>query len=484
MRLRDIIRNITPREVVGSTDIEISALSYDSRTINRGDCFFAVEGVAVDGHRFITSAIERGAVAVVCHRLPETISERVTYIVVEDSQLAMGFIASAFYGEPSRELQLVGVTGTNGKTTTATLLYDLFRMAGYESGLISTVVYRIGDEQIESTHTTPDAIRLNEMMRRMVDSGCRYCFMEVSSHSIAQHRIAGLNFAGAIFSNITHEHLDYHKTFSEYIRVKKSLFDSLPKGAFALTNIDDRNGEVMVQNTRAKVYTMSLRSGADFRCKVIEMLLDGMLLRFGNDEVWVKFLGRFNASNLLAVFGAATLLGLERGELLRMMSALSSVAGRFEYTRAEDGTTAIVDYAHTPDALENVIQTIEEIRTPNQQLIVLCGCGGDRDRTKRPEMARIAARYASISIFTSDNPRHEPAEAILDEMERGVTSADRYLKIVDRGEAIKTAVMLAKAGDIILIAGKGHETYQIVGDQKHHFDDREQVAAAFAQRKK
>ncbi len=484
MKLCDILTNVEVVQIVGPRDVEILSLTYDSRVVNRGDCFFAIEGVAVDGHRFIDSAIERGASAVVCRRLPEQQREGVAYVVVENSQQAMGFIASAFYGEPSRQLKLVGVTGTNGKTTTATLLYDLFRMAGNEVGLISTVVYCVGDERIESTHTTPDAIRLNEMMRRMVDCGCRYCFMEVSSHSIAQHRIAGLHFAGAIFSNITHEHLDYHKTFAEYIRVKKSLFDMLPPTAFALTNIDDRNGEVMVQNCRAKVHTMSLRSNADFRCKVVEMLLDGMLLRFGNDEVWVRFLGRFNAANLLAVFGAATLLGIERGELLRMMSALTPVTGRFEYLRADDGTTAIVDYAHTPDALENVIQTIEEIRTPSQKLIVLCGCGGDRDRTKRPEMARIAARYASISIFTSDNPRHESPQAILDEMEQGVTPSDRYLKIVERGDAIRTAVMLAAAGDIILVAGKGHETYQIIGDEKIHFDDREQVAAAFSLRTK
>ena len=378
----------------------------------------------------------------------------------------------------------MGVTGTNGKTTTATLLYDLFRALGYEAGLISTVVYRIGSREVESTHTTPDAVRLNAMLREMVDCGCEYCFMECSSHAIVQERIRGLHFTGGLFTNLTHDHLDYHKTFAEYLRAKKLFFDALPKGAFALVNIDDRNGRVMVQNTRATVKTLSLRSLADFRCKVVEMLPDGMLLRIDGSEVWVKFLGRFNASNLLTIYAAAMMLGQRREEVLTAMSALHSVSGRLEYIRAEDGTTAVVDYAHTPDALENVLSTLEEIRRADQRIIVVCGCGGDRDRTKRPEMARIALKYASTAIFTSDNPRTEDPEAILRDMVEGLPTDARYLKIADRAEAIRTAAMMAQAGDILLIAGKGHETYQIVGTEKSHFDDREQVRINFAHRKK
>ncbi|MDE5637808.1 MAG: UDP-N-acetylmuramoyl-L-alanyl-D-glutamate--2,6-diaminopimelate ligase [Alistipes sp.] len=479
MKLSEILSDLTGVELHGAADAEIESLTYDSRRVRRGDCFFAVEGVCCDGHDYIPAAVAAGASAVVCRRLPAELAPGAAYVVTDDVQEAMGRMASAFYGHPSRELRLVGVTGTNGKTTTATLLYDLFRSLGYEAGLISTVVYRIGDRIAESTHTTPDAIRLNAMMREMADCGCEYCFMEVSSHAIVQRRIAGLHFAGGLFTNITHDHLDYHKTFAEYIRAKKRFFDDLPRTAFALTNIDDRNGEVMVQNTRAEVRTMSTRSSADFRCKVVEMLFDGMLLRFGNDEVWVGMLGRFNASNLLAVYSAALSLGADRAEVLRAMSALHSVSGRFEYLRAADGTTAIVDYAHTPDALLNVIRTIEEIRTPSQKLIVVCGCGGDRDRTKRPEMARIAAQNASTAIFTSDNPRTEVPAAILADMIAGLAPGDRYLKIADRAEAIKTAAMLAAPGDIILVAGKGHETYQIIGTEKHRFDDREQIAKAF-----
>ena len=374
----------------------------------------------------------------------------------------------------------IGITGTNGKTTTVTLLYDLFRGLGYKVGLISTVVYRIDTERIESTHTTPDAIRLNEMMARMVEAGCEYCFMEVSSHAIVQERIRGLHFTGGIFSNITHDHLDYHKTFAEYIRAKKLFFDNLPKEAFALINIDDRNGRVMVQNTRATVKTLSLQSMADFRCKILETHPDGMELRIDGREVWVHFLGRFNAYNLLCVYAAALLLGADREEVLQIMSTLHPVSGRFEFVRAADGTTAIVDYAHTPDALEKVLQTVEEIRRPGQQLFVLCGCGGDRDKTKRPEMAQIAVKYATTAILTSDNPRHEDPDAILDDMVAGLAPGDRYLRIADRAEAIRTAAMLAKPGDILLLAGKGHETYQIVGDVKNHFDDKEEALRAFA----
>ena len=482
-RLQDIISAIETIQVVGDTAVEIAALNYDSRRVAAGDCFFAVVGVQSDGHNYIAQAIERGARAVVCERLPEEAIDGVCYVQVADTNAAMADMAAAFYGHPSRELKLVGVTGTNGKTTTATLLYDLFRMLGYRAGLISTVVYRVGDRQIESTHTTPDAIRLNAMLREMVDEGCDYCFMECSSHAIVQDRIRGLQFAGGMFTNLTHDHLDYHKTFAEYLRAKKLFFDNLPKGAFALTNIDDRNGRVMVQNTRASVRTLSLRSMADFRCKVIEMLLDGMLLRLDGEEVWVKFIGRFNAYNLLTIYAAALMLGQRKEEVLTAISSLQSVSGRFEYIRAEDGTTAVVDYAHTPDALENVITTIEEIRRPDQNLIVLCGCGGDRDKTKRPEMAAIAVKHATTAIFTSDNPRTESPEAILDDMIAGVAGKENYLRITDRRQAIRTASMLAKAGDIIVIAGKGHEDYQIIGTEKHHFDDREEIRAAFATRK-
>lgn len=467
------------RRIEGQAERPISHLVYDSRRVERGDCFFAVTGTQSDGHDYISSAVAQGAVAIVCQRLPATLDPTVTYVEVEDTNAAMADLAAAFYGDPSRCLKLVGITGTNGKTTTATLLHDLFCALGHKAGLISTVVYRVGDREIEATHTTPDTIRLNEMMREMVDAGCEYCFMECSSHAIVQERIRGLHFAGGIFTNITHDHLDYHKTFAEYIRAKKLFFDGLPKGAFALTNADDRNGRVMVQNTAAETKTLSLRSAADFRCKIVEMHFDGMQLRIDGNDLWVGFLGRFNAYNLLSVYGTAVLLGEDKTEVLRAMSALHAVSGRFEYIRATDGTTAIVDYAHTPDALENVIQTIEEIRRPNQKLLVLCGCGGDRDRTKRPEMAQIAVKYADTAIFTSDNPRHESPEAILDEMVAGLKAGDRYLRIADRGEAIKTAAMLAAAGDILLVAGKGHETYQIIGSEKHHFDDKEEIRKTF-----
>ncbi len=482
--VEQLTESVGVRRTVGDMHTPVHALTYDSRTVGDGDCFFAVVGSVSDGHAYIGQAIERGARTVVCQTIPAQTHEGVCYVEVDDTNAAMAAMASAFYGDPSRELKLVGVTGTNGKTTIATLLCDLFERLGYKAGLISTVVYRTGVREIESTHTTPDTIRLNAMLREMADNGCQYCFMECSSHSIVQERIRGLHFAGGLFTNITHDHLDYHKTFAEYIRAKKLFFDNLPADAFAITNIDDRNGRVMVQNTRAAVRTLSLRSMADFRCKVVEMHLDGMLLRIDGDEVWVDFLGRFNASNLLTVYAAAMMLGQEKQQVLTAMSTLHPVSGRFEYIRAADGTTAVVDYAHTPDALENVIETIEEIRRPGQNLIVLCGCGGDRDRTKRPEMAQIAVKYATTAIFTSDNPRTEDPEAILRDMTDGLAPEARYLKIADRAEAIRTAVMLSRPGDIILLAGKGHETYQIIGTEKHHFDDREQVRKEFAAAKR
>ena len=478
-RLSELLDDVRVLEIENSLDPEIAGLEYDSRRVEAGSCFIAVVGVANDGHDYIDSAIERGAKAIVCQRMPQKRSAEVSYVVVEDSNIAMAAMAAAIYDHPSEELRLVGVTGTNGKTTTATLLYDMFTAMGYKVGLISTVVYRIGEQRIESTHTTPDAIRLNKMMREMVDQGCEYCFMEVSSHSVAQHRIDGLKFVGALFTNLTHDHLDYHGTYKEYIRAKKGFFDMLGKESWAVVNIDDRNGEVMLQNCAAKHYRLSLRSMADFNTKILEMLPNGMLLHINGKELWVKFTGRFNAYNLTTVYAAATLLGIDGIEVLTTLSMLTPVAGRFETITASDRTMAIVDYAHTPDALENVLQTIEEIRTEGQRLIVVCGCGGDRDKTKRPEMAKIAVEHATTAIFTSDNPRTESPEAILDDMVAGVAGATNYLRISDRREAIRTATMLAQAGDIILIAGKGHEDYQIIGTEKHHFDDREEVRTAF-----
>ena len=477
-KLTDILKNTPVREVCGDTAAAIGGLVYDSRAVKPGDCFFAVPGTQSDGHDYIPIAVEKGAAAIVCERMPADAAEGVAYVLVGDSAGAMADMAAAFYDYPSRELKLVGITGTNGKTTTATLLYRLFRSLGYKVGLISTVTYCIDSDRRESTHTTPDSVRLNRMMAEMVDRGCEYCFMEVSSHSLVQHRTEGLHFAGAVFTNITHDHLDYHHTFAEYIRAKKMLFDALGKEAFALTNADDRNGAVMVQNTKASVRTYGLRTMADFRCRVVEMLLDGMQLDLDGREVWVKFLGRFNAYNLTAVYATALLLGADRDEVLRTLSGLGPVDGRFESIRSHDGVTAIVDYAHTPDALQNVIDTIDEIRGKDRKLYVVVGCGGNRDRTKRPEMARIAADGADLAVLTSDNPRKEDPEAILAEMKAGLDASSRYLCIADRREAIKAAVALARPGDIVLVAGKGHETYQDVGGVKHHFDDREEVRRA------
>ena len=464
----------------GPEGVVVKRLCYDSRQVEPGDCFVAVAGTASDGHDYIGRAVGAGAAAVVCERLPESLSEGVAYAVVPDSAAALGRMAAAYYGHPSRELKLVGVTGTNGKTTIATLLSDLFHAAGYRTGLVSTVVYRIDRRTCPSTHTTPDALRLQALLREMVDAGCDYCFMEVSSHAVAQKRIEGLSFAGGIFTNLTHDHLDYHKTFAEYLRVKKRFFDTLPAAAFALVNADDRNGAVMLQNCAARQAFYSLREAADFTCKLIESRMDGMLLRLGGQEVWVNLTGRFNASNLTALYGAAVLLGLDPRETLRLMSALRSVSGRFDTLQGPGGTTGVVDYAHTPDALENVLKTIGEIRRPGQHIVCVCGCGGDRDRTKRPEMARVALRYADTAIFTSDNPRHESPEAILDEMVAGLGPGSRYLRITDRAQAIRTAVLTARPGDVVLVAGKGHETYQIVGDERRPFDDREELRNAFA----
>ncbi|MFI3280846.1 MAG: UDP-N-acetylmuramoyl-L-alanyl-D-glutamate--2,6-diaminopimelate ligase [Rikenellaceae bacterium] len=479
-KIETLLKDIKYIKWVGDRTIQVDSLVYDSRTAGAGSCFFALVGTQSDGHSFIERAIGGGAQAIVCERLPEVVHPEVSYIVVEDSHATLGMMAAALYDNPSHALQLVGITGTNGKTTTATLLYDLFRSLGYRVGLISTVCYCIDDERRESTHTTPDSVRIHAMLREMVDRGCDYCFMEVSSHAVVQQRIAGLRFAGAMFSNITHDHLDYHHTFAEYIKAKKGLFDSLETSAFALTNIDDRNGEVMLQNCKASKHSYSLRSMAQFKAKIIEMHLDAMLLRLDGEEIWVGSTGRFNAYNMLAIYAIARLLGVAQSETLVALSSLRAVCGRFETIKLPNGVTAIIDYAHTPDALESVINTIEEIISPEQQLIVVCGCGGDRDEQKRPEMAKIASSHASLSIFTSDNPRSEDPQEIIRQMVGGVTnSAVRYLSIVDRREAIRTALMFAKAGDVVLIAGKGHEKYQIIGQEKIHFDDHEVVQEMF-----
>jgi len=477
--LDELLQGVEVRSLVGDGTVAVGRLEFDSRKVVPGTLFFATRGTQADGHAYIPAAVAAGAAAVVCEELPAERPAGVTFVQVPDSTVALGQVASAFYGHPSRRLKLVGVTGTNGKTTTATLLYRMFRRLGYKAGLISTVVYCVDEREIPSTHTTPDSIRLNAMMAEMVEAGCDYCFMEVSSHSLVQHRTAGLAFVGGIFSNITHDHLDYHKTFAEYIRAKKLFFDGLPAGAFALTNADDRNGMVMVQNTKATVKTYALQSFADFRCRIVETLLDGMLLNLDGSEVWVKFLGRFNAYNLTSVYATALLLGARRDEVLRILSDLTSVDGRFEPIHSKEGVTAIVDYAHTPDALQNVIGTINEIRKKDQRLYVVVGCGGNRDATKRPEMAKIAVDGSDMAVLTSDNPRLEEPGAIIEQMKSGLEPGARYLAITDRREAIKAAVALARPGDIILVAGKGHETYQDVGGVKHHFDDREEVRAAF-----
>lgn len=479
MKLNDIFEGIAIQEIAGPVDLEIDAMTFDSRTVTPGALFFALRGNGFDGHDYIPQAVEKGVAVVVCEELPAETKTGVTYMVVKDSHRAMGKAASTFHGHPSDRLKLVGITGTNGKTTTATLLYDMFRAFGHRAGLLSTVDYRIDDIVIPSTHTTPDPLRLNAMLAQMVERGCEYCFMEVSSHSIVQQRIAGLKFAGGAFSNITHDHLDYHGTFANYIAAKKRFFDDLPADAFAVTNIDDRNGRVMVQNTRAEVKTLSLRAMADFRCKIVEKHFEGMLLSIDGVEVWVDFIGRFNAYNLLTVYACARMLGVEREEALRVISTLTPVNGRFETVRSAGGITAIVDYAHTPDALQNVLDTIAELRTPQQRVFTVVGCGGDRDAAKRPVMARIAARNSDFAILTSDNPRTEDPAVILAQMKAGLEQQANALTISDRREAINAAAAMARPGDIILIAGKGHETYQIVGTEKHRFDDREEIRNAF-----
>lgn len=481
MILDVLIGGINAIEVVGTTDVDIMGVNIDSRKIENGHLFVAIKGTQVDGHKFIGKAIELGAVAVLVEDMPDEKVDGVTYIKVASTDEAVGPVATTFYGSPSEKLQLVGVTGTNGKTTIATLLFNMFRKMGHKCGLLSTVCNYIEDEAIPTDHTTPDAIELNQLLARMVDAGCEYAFMECSSHAIQQRRIGGLKFRGGLFTNLTRDHLDYHKTFENYRDAKKLFFDTLPKDAFAITNADDKNGMVMVQNCKAKVKTYSTRSMADFKARILEFHFEGMYLEVDGREVGVQFIGRFNVSNLLAVYGAALMLGKQPDEVLLVMSTLKSVSGRLEPIRGKDGVTAVVDYAHTPDALANVMQTLRDVLNGKGNLITVCGCGGDRDAGKRPVMAQEAVKASDKVILTSDNPRTENPETILDDMEAGLTDSQKrqVLRITDRRQAIRTAVAMAQKGDVILIAGKGHEDYQIIGTTKHHFDDREEVRVAF-----
>ena len=481
MKLNQLIKDCQPAQTVGEEGREVKSVQIDSRKVQPGDLFVALRGTQVDGHEYIEKAIGQGATAVVCESLPQHVSEDVTYLVYPDTELAVGPLATACAGNPSQRMKLVGVTGTNGKTTIATVLYNMFRRMGYKCGLCSTVCNYIVGRPIPTECTTPDAVTLNNLLGQMADEGCEYAFMEVSSHSVAQHRIGGLTFAGGIFTNLTRDHLDYHKTFENYRDAKKAFFDALPREAFAVTNADDRNGMVMVQNTRAQVKTYSARGAADFRGRILEESFEGMNLEMDGREVFVQFVGRFNVSNLLAVYAAAVLLGVEPDEALVQLSAMKPVNGRFESIRSPKGVTAIVDYAHTPDALVNVLQTINDVLQHRGECWTVCGAGGNRDRGKRPIMAKVAVENSDRVIITSDNPRFEDPQAIIDDMLAGLSEEQRQsvLSIVDRREAIRTACMLAKPGDVILVAGKGHEDYQIVQGVKHHFDDHEVIREAF-----
>lgn len=471
--LKDILYGVSVEAVVGSTATEIEQIEFDSRRVGEGSLFVAQRGLNLDGHEFIDGAIEKGARAILCAELPAKTLDQITYVAVEDTQLALAQAASNFFDNPSKEMELVGVTGTNGKTTIATLLYRMFQKAGRPSGLISTIRILISDAEYPATHTTPDSITINKMLRQMVDQGVDYCFMEVSSHGIDQGRTAGLHFKGGVFTNLTHDHLDYHGDFATYRDVKKSFFDQLEADAFALYNADDKNGPVMVQNTRAKKYSYALKTVADYKARIMENQFTGLLLQINEKEVWTRLIGSFNAYNLLAIYAVADLLGFEPQDNLRIISELENVEGRFQHALSKGGINAIVDYAHTPDALKNVLETINTIRTNNEQLITVVGCGGDRDRTKRPKMGHIASALSNQVVFTSDNPRSEDPESIIKEVEEGVQPENykKTLSIVDRKQAIKTACSLAKEGDIILVAGKGHETYQIIGNERFDFDD-------------
>ena len=481
MKLENMLKAVNAQQIIGDTNLEVNGIHMDSRMVKNGFMFVAVKGTQADGHNYISKAIENGATVIVCEQLPVQIESNVTYVQLSDTEEAVGKLATTFYGDPTSKLELVGVTGTNGKTTIATLLYNMFRLFGYKAGLISTVCNYIDGEAIPTDHTTPDPITLNQLLGRMADEGCKYAFMEVSSHSVAQKRIGGLKFAGGIFTNITRDHLDYHKTFENYLTAKKAFFDNLPKTAFALTNADDKNGSVMVQNTKAKIATYSLRTLCEFKGKVLEDGFEGMLMDINNREVNVQFIGRFNASNLLAVYGAACLLGKQPEDVLLILSTLRPVAGRFDALRSKKGYTAIVDYAHTLDALVNVLNAIHEVLKGRGRVITVVGAGGNRDKGKRPIMAQEAAKQSDRVIITSDNPRFEEPQDIINDMLAGLTKEDmnKVLSIADRKEAIRTACMLAQAGDVILVAGKGHENYQEIKGVKHHFDDKEVLAEIF-----
>ncbi|PQJ77396.1 UDP-N-acetylmuramoyl-L-alanyl-D-glutamate--2,6-diaminopimelate ligase [Polaribacter glomeratus] len=484
--LKDILYKVSIHQVFGNTDVDVHQLVFDSRKIEKNDVFVAQKGVSVNGHLYIEKAISLGAIAIICEDFPLDKKQGITYVKVEDANVALAIMASNFYENPSTKFAVVGVTGTNGKTTIASLLYQLFHKAGYKVGLLSTVKILVDETEFKATHTTPDSVTINMYLDMMLEAGVEYCFMEVSSHGIHQKRTEGLTFAGGIFTNLSHDHLDYHDTFAEYRNVKKAFFDFLPKTAFALTNIDDKNGDFMLQNTKARKKTYALKTVADFKTKILEKQLSGTLISVDGTEVWTKLIGVFNIYNLTAIIATAELLGLEKLEILTIVSQLESVSGRFQYIISDDGITAIIDYAHTPDALKNVLETINDIRTGNEKVITVVGCGGDRDKTKRPKMAHIAAQLSNQAIFTSDNPRTENAQTILDEMEVGV-SAENYRKtltVLDRKQAIKTACKMAKTGDIILIAGKGHENYQEINGVRTHFDDLEEVTNCFNQLKK
>lgn len=481
MILKELLKAIQPVQIAGDPNIEITGINIDSRRVEDGHLFMAMRGTQTDGHAYIAAAIAKGAIAILCEEIPESRKEGVTYVQVKDSEDATGKLATCFYGDPTSKVELVGVTGTNGKTTIATLLYNTFRYFGYKVGLLSTVCNYIDDEAIPTEHTTPDPITLNRLLGRMADEGCKYVFMEVSSHAIAQKRISGLKFAGGIFTNLTRDHLDYHKTVENYLKAKKKFFDDMPKDAFSLVNLDDRNGLVMTQNTRSKVYTYSLRSLSDFKGRVLESHFEGMLLDFNNKEIAVRFIGKFNASNLLAVFGAAVLLGKKEEEVLVALSTLHPVSGRFESIRSPQGFTAIVDYAHTPDALVNVLNAIHGVLEGKGKVITVIGAGGNRDKGKRPIMAKEAVRNSDHVIITSDNPRFEDPQEIINDMLAGLDTEDRKktISIVDRKEAIRTACMLVEKGDVVLVAGKGHENYQEIKGVKHHFDDKEILISCF-----
>ncbi|MCB0382378.1 MAG: UDP-N-acetylmuramoyl-L-alanyl-D-glutamate--2,6-diaminopimelate ligase [Psychroserpens sp.] len=471
--LKDILYKVTINAVVGSTGIEVNTIHFDSRTVSKQDVFVAIKGTTVDGHNYIDKAIQQGAAAIICETLPNDIQNGITYVEVEDASSALAYMASNFYDNPSSNLRLVGVTGTNGKTTVTTLLYQLFKNAGYKVGLLSTVRIMVDNTEYKATHTTPDSLTINKYLKLMNDAGVEFCFMEVSSHGIHQKRSEGLQFEGGVFTNLSHDHLDYHKSFAEYRDVKKSFFDHLPKQAFALVNIDDKNGLVMMQNTQAKKYTYAIKTYADYKAQVLENELSGLLLKLNDSELWTKLIGTFNAYNVAAIYGTAELLGLEKVEILRLISELESVSGRFQYLISDEKITAIVDYAHTPDALKNVLETINSIRTKNEELITVVGCGGDRDTTKRPKMGHIASALSSKVIFTSDNPRSEQPEAIIEDIEKGVEPQNfkKIISITNRRQAIKTACQMANPNDIILIAGKGHETYQEIKGERFDFDD-------------